>query len=211
MTKPMNRFPKRKFRKERKEKLIDDRNIVLIICEGKTEEKHFKELRGKLRDSRLNIISIDAKGTAPATLFKEAKKYMKEKHINITTGDKVWILFDKDNNTQHDINMIVERSRSKSFDIGFSNPSFEIWYLFHFDRIRHRIDNDELLERLERFIPDYKKGCGYIEMLFPNQTVAIENANNLITYHQDDQKNLYHDESNPITHVGRLVQFILEF
>ena len=211
MIKPLTRFPKKRFRLERKEKRKDDGNLLLIICEGKTEEIYFNEFRRKLRDSRLNIISIDVKGTHPKSLFEQAERYMVEKGINLRKGDKVWIVFDKDSNTQYDIDTIVERSRRRSFNIGFSNPSFELWFLLHFDYITHRIDNDILKRRLKRFIPDYDKGCCYNNLLFPKQEDALKHASDLIRYHENDGKKGFHDESNPITHVGILVKYIMEF
>ena len=162
----MPRFPKRKIRlQSRKEKLKEDSNLLLIICEGKTEEVYFKEIKRIKRDSRLIIIPVDVKGTHPKTLFEQAEKYVVEKGINIRRGDQVWIVFDKDNNIQRDIDTIIERSRRRSYDLGFSNPSFELWYLLHFELIRHRIDNDALNERLRRHILDYEKGHPYNDLL----------------------------------------------
>jgi RloB-like protein len=208
----MPRFPKRKIRlQSRKEKLKEDSNLLLIICEGKTEEVYFKEIKRRIRDSRLNIIPIDEKGTHPTSLFEQAEKYKVETGINLRKGDKVWIVFDKDSNTQHDIDTIVERSRKSLFDLGFSNPSFELWFLLHFDYITHRIDNDDLKRRLKRFIPGYDKGCCYNDLLFPKQEDASRHAMDLIRFHKGDRKNPYNDESNPVTHVGKLVKFITEF
>lgn len=210
MDKPVRKFQKRKFRLERKEKQEDDKNILLIICEGETEEVYFKDIRAKLRDSRLNIIPIDVKGTDTNSLFNEAKKYMIEKNVKISNGDQVWIIFDRDSNTDHQINMIVEKSKAKSFELGFSNPSFELWFLLHFEYITHRIDNDDLLKRLEKFIEGYEKPKSYINTLFPLNNDAIKRGNDLIRYHEKDKKNLFHDKSNPISHVVKLLSYILE-
>lgn len=205
---PVRRFQKRKFRLERKEKKQDDKSILLLICEGKTEEVYFKDLRKELRDSRLNILPIDAEGTDPETLFKEAKKYMKRENVNIKKGDHVWIIFDKDKNTDHNVRQIIEKAKPQSFELGFSNPSFELWFLLHFEYITHRIDNNDLLDRLNVFIPNYEKGCSYIDKLFSNMDDASKRGFDLIAYHSADDKNLYEDESNPITHLCEVIDFI---
>lgn len=185
---------------------------VLIVCEGaKTEKKYLLNYRHRGTGVKIEIPNTGY--TDPLNLVEFAALKADELGINKHTGS-VWVVFDVDTNSDS----IIERARNKarrtarerkySMEVILSNPSFELWYLLHFRLSTAVLTNATLLQNLNGHLPRYDKAEDYFAELRKQQETAIDNANSLLSYHTGQGRDLYAQESNPATHVVRLVEYL---
>lgn len=103
------------------------RKCILIICEGEnTEVDYFKQFR-------LANVTVMPYGIRMSTtkLIKEVEKKRKEvekrKKIKF---DEIWVVFDKDENT--DFEEAIRLAKSMNYKVAYSNQAFEYWFVLHF-------------------------------------------------------------------------------
>jgi RloB-like protein len=195
-------------REVRREGVRNQNETILIICEGnKTERIYFNDLR--LHGSyNVKIICPNTNVQDPVNLIKEAIIKKDEYDISIEDGDSVWCLFDRDNNLQEQIQKALKESKKHDIKILFSNPSFELWYLLHFDYTTAYLENRTLLQRLSQYISSYSKSESYYNKLNSYQKQAIDNAKKLFNYHKEEGRELYHINTNPITNVYEIIEYL---
>ncbi|MCD6229316.1 MAG: RloB domain-containing protein [Candidatus Diapherotrites archaeon] len=99
-------------------------------------------------------------------------------------------------------------AESKHIQIALSNPCFELWFILHYDKTQSKISRQEAIQKLKKFINDYKKNKNINDCLEDKQTTAIENAKFLNQMHKKENTPLNSTESNPSTQVFKLVEFI---
>lgn len=186
----------------------------MIVCEGeKTEPIYFN--RYKKRGCNLTIETPKNKYTDPVNLAEFAKEYIKkgkkgEKDgLDLKGGDKIWCVFDCDENTNEKISKACKIA-GKDVIICLSNPSFELWYLLHFVPILSKLSRDEVIERLEAYIEGYDKSEDVYDLLKEKRPIAIENAKHLNKTHEKCGTELICVESNPSTQVYAIVEEILK-
>ena len=166
-------FKKKYSRTEstRKENIRLKRKYYLIICEGeKTEPNYFKAFINSLPNGVLNVYDFKIEGSGYNTLSLIKKsieiKEKWEKEINRKV-DKCWIVFDKDNFSDNDFDTAIEKCKSKeTIDVAWSNQSFELWYLLHFNYYNTGMDRKNYQKLIEKNLKDkglknykYKKNC----------------------------------------------------
>lgn len=103
------------------------RKHILIVCEGEnTEVDYFRQFR--IANVTVTPIGI---GMSTTKLVKEAEKKRteteKRKKIRF---DEVWVVFDKDENT--DFEEAIRLAKSKNYKVAYSNQAFEYWFVLHF-------------------------------------------------------------------------------
>ncbi|EDN68546.1 conserved hypothetical protein [Beggiatoa sp. PS] len=94
-------------------------------------------------------------------------------------------------------------------DVAYSNPSFEIWYLLHFQYRNTPIDRDKVLEELEHLINYNKSDENIYELFLESQNFAIENAKKLIKQCEQQGENI--QQYNPMTTVYKLVELLRSY
>ncbi|WP_252178288.1 RloB family protein [Endozoicomonas sp. 4G] len=173
-------FHKRKVRKladsERKKAKRQPYDKVLIVCEGqKTEPIYFEEIRLFHELDSANIEIDGACDSSPMSVVSHAYSlYIKE----LSLGDsynRVFCVFDRDrHSTFHEAVQRVEAINQELVEKGFSdqvnfkaitsNPSFEYWFLLHYNPttkpyapVQGKSVGDQVIDDLRQFIPDYKK------------------------------------------------------
>ena len=173
-------FHKRKARKstdnKRKKARRQPYDKVLIVCEGqKTEPVYFEEVRLIHKLDSANIEIDGTCGSSPMSVVSHAHAlYLKE----LSSGDsynKVFCVFDRDrHSTFHKAVKRVETinqelaaeglSDQVEFEAITSNPSFEYWFLLHYNPttkpyapIQGKSVGDQAIDDLRQFIPDYRK------------------------------------------------------
>lgn len=161
-----NRKGRRKKRKENVRKT--NPNKYLIVCEGeKTEPNYFRYFQKKIEDQYKNAvidvqekISLDIEGTGRNT--KDLVDYTK-KLINRSSQvyGKVWVVFDKDDFSDEQFNTAIDMAESEGYGVAWSNESFELWYLLHFQSLSSALRRDEYIVKLNE---NYKKlGMGNVK------------------------------------------------
>lgn len=175
-------------------------SVILIVCEGsKTEPLYFKDF-----PVPKDIRDIHGLGMDPLRLVQAARKLQREyRQKNGYDYGQIWCVFDRDEFPLDRFNQALLLARQSGFQVAYSNPSFEFWYLLHFgfsDRpmTRHACASD-LGTQLGC---TYEKNLRLYKQMKPNQDDAIANAIKLLArYPSPDPAN-----DNPSTTVHLLVQ-----
>ena len=183
---PRNRQQKALKRKERGRA---SNTRILIVTEGQTEKNYFEELRSTYRLSA--IVVKASSGTAPKDVVGYAEKLYRN---GIGTYgkrefDEVYIVFDKDEHQSYEIaldlaDLLIKKERIKNSRFVFSaipsNPCFEFWILLHFQDVSTLLHRDAIFKRVEKYIPEYKKGSKNIYRLTSDKiNDAIKRANKI--------------------------------
>ncbi|CAG0983757.1 MAG: hypothetical protein MPEBLZ_03878 [Candidatus Methanoperedens nitroreducens] len=182
------------------------RKKYVIVCEGtETEPIYFKKYR--TRYDNLEVIIPNARCTDPKNLVDFCRESIEHYPLDLKNGDIIWCVFDWDNNKQEAI--FTAFRKAKNVKLCLSNPSYELWYLLHFVDRFSKLNNDELKEKLERHIPNYKKNKDYFELLESKRESAISRAKRLNEMHEKKGTDLKSVDSNPSTQVFKIVEELL--
>lgn len=94
--------------------------------------------------------------------------------------EEAWIIHDRDNWTENDLNKITLWSNeSKRYNSAISNPCFEYWLLLHFESGNGVTNKNKCLEKLKTYLPTYtnsNKGLERCKFTLENIQKAIDNA-----------------------------------
>ena len=180
---------KKDFSRDSKTDTKEQLPIILIVCEGeRTEPNYFDQFE-------VTNITIDPR--------------------RIGDYDQVWCAFDKDSFPNQNFNRAVELAKNENFGIAYSNESFELWYILHFEFLNSQITRDQYIKKLnnifkskkdEGFPDSYeKKDPNIYRILKPYQHVALKNAKNLS---KDYESELIPSSATqcPVTYVYKLVE-----
>ncbi len=195
---------KRKSRSPKYERKQDTRKLkqrFLIVCEGtKTEPNYFRSFRVPK-----DVVKVKGLGRNPSQLVDYASQ------LNDEDGDydRVWCVFDRDSWTLQDFNSALSSAKNKGFEIAYSNPKFELWYLLHFDYCDSAIPPEKYDSKLSSYMGKAyeKNNKNMYELLRDRQKKAIERAEQLLE--QYDPVNPAKD--NPSTTVHQLVKALNKF
>jgi len=176
------------------------RQRFLIVCEGeKTEPNYFRSFCVPKV-----VIDIEGLGKNPSSLVEEARKLQVQEDY-----DQIWCVFDRDSWTEADFNSAIRDAQAEGFEVAYSNESFELWYILHFEFLNTGIPRSDYIHKLTYLLGcEYQKNSESIyNKIINRQTTAIKNAENL--FKQYDPPNPARD--NPSTTVHLLVQELNKF
>lgn len=186
------------------------RPIVYIICEGKeTEVLYFKHFRSK--NCLLDIIPISSKHKAAEHLVKHADSLISQSDYYPKDGDRIWCVFDCDDNKDSELQAAIAYADKHGYNIAYSNPAFEYWYLLHFEKHYGYVkDSAAVIDILKKkeYLVNYEKSVDVFEELLEHMLEAIRNAKERIKRLAKDQLNVICRDSNPVTTVYELVEFL---
>jgi len=197
---------KPKFSRDNKTGKKEQLPIILIVREGeRTEPNYFDQFE-------VTNITIDPRGIGDNTI-RLVKYAINESKRN--DYDQVWCVFDKDSFPKDNFNNAVQLAQNNDFGIAYSNESFELWYILHFEYLNSQITRDQYIKKLnnifkskkdEGFPDSYKKNDPNIyRILKPYQHVALKNAQNLSNNYESE---LIPSSATqcPVTYVYKLVE-----
>ena len=187
---------------------------ILIACEGLvTERRYFEAIRQDLRLSRVEIFVVPHKGSDPHSVVVAAidAKREQEREGIWPKGSSAWAVFDGDEhiqNNRQNWNNAIQKASQKDINLAISNPSFEFWYLIHFQDHSANLTRVDALRLLKDHVLDYEKSkVLYPEPLGPLTQDAIQRAKQL---RQCCESNGWDEHTNPCCHkVAELVQSLL--
>jgi len=185
----------------------------LIVCEGQTEEQYFNSFP---------VLAATVKpihaGSSKTALVDAVTKYTRGKSY-----DEVWCVFDLDfdpgiSGQAEDFNRAIRKARELGYHCAYSNDSFELWFVLHYqymDQQQHRDFYCELLGR--HWNMNYTRGGkvlrfarGIYTLLHEDreasQQKAIDHASKLLPSHDTKPFHL----QNPVTTVFQLVERLNE-
>ena len=164
---------------KRRSSYRDIKQSFLIICEGvNTEPDYFNAFR-------LTSASVKAlgKGLNTIKLVQEAIIIKNEERKKGHVFDQYWVVFDKDDFSNHDFNEAIRLAESNGFQVAYSNQAFEYWFLLHFNMYRgyiHRNDYEQMLS-LQMKVRYNKKGNFTTKIYgLPYQLEAISRARKIL-------------------------------
>ncbi len=206
MSKPGRSFSSKKRNKpSRKEK-----PMIIITAEGRneTEAQYFDHFR---TPDCPYIIKFHKAGhlTDPTKLAESIRKRWDAEDAEVRTGDMAFVIVDLDNKETKakEIQQLEAKNRVEKFIV--SNPSFEVWYLLHYEySTRSYINADAVIRELRKHYPEYEKTSDMYPLLKEKLDEAITNAEKLEDYHKAEN-HLHPDVNcNPYTDVHKLIKII---
>ena len=207
MSKPGRAFSSKKRNKQnRKEK-----PMIIITAEGKneTEAQYFNNFRTA---ECPYIIKFHKAGhlTDPTKLAESIRQRWDAEDADVRTGDMAFVIVDLDNKESKakEIQQLETKNRVEKFIV--SNPSFEVWYLLHYEySTRSYINTDAVIRELKKHYPGYEKTSEMFPLLKDKMGNAITNAEKLEDYHKKEE-HLHPDvKCNPYTDVHKLVKKLI--
>lgn len=194
-----NLYWKKKARLERKKAKRAERENILIVCEGeKTEPNYFKAF---------GVTSANTeelgKGFNTKSLVKDAKRRNEEAKINGEPFDQVWCVFDEDS-LKGQFNTAIQMAEKYGFRVAYSNESFELWYILHFEYFMAGLNRKSYQKKLKELLgEEYKKNdTSMYSRLLSRQEEAIRNAKKLLNQYSSTPP----ADNKPSTTVHLLVE-----
>jgi hypothetical protein len=184
--------------------------VVYLICEGsETEIRYFKQFRS--RGCNIDIIPIPSQYKSADRLVQKARATMGNNPYYPDDGDIIWCVFDRDDNTNEMLAKAKRIAMKEGYQIAFSNPSFEVWFLLHFHNQTAPVEDCDaaikLLKQKGR-LEQYEKNKDVYEQLKPLQSIAIERAKKRISDLEEERQKVISRQSNPVTTVAELVEYL---
>jgi len=208
MSNPGRSFSSKKRNKQnRKEK-----PMIIITAEGKneTEARYFNNF--KTADCPY-IIKFHKAGhlTDPTKLAESIRKRWIAEDADTRTGDMAFVVVDLDNKESKakEIQQLEAKNRVEKFIV--SNPSFEVWYLLHYEySTRSYMNADAVIRELKKHYPEYEKTSDMYPLLKDKMSEAVANAEKLEAYHKEEAYQHPDANCNPYTDVHSLIKILLK-
>ena len=185
------------------------RQRILIVTEGDTEKTYFDAVKQQWRLHNVVVVE-NPDCTDPVSLLNYAKEKDSAESIFDGGYDAVWLVYDlekpnaKDRRDQSQKvkDKITGKKYNEKFHLAISDPSFEFWYVLHFDKTTKDFTGaDEVVKHLKKHLIGYKKGImseKEFESILTKTQTAIANAQWV------RERLLASDSAAPITYVDKL-------
>ncbi len=161
-------------KKGRKEK-----RKVYILVEGETEQKYFDFLRQKFRLSNVKIRTLILNNSGRTWIDKAKRLLQNDPKLSRDKQTDVFVVFDKDEITVEELKAMFSKAVKENFTIGFSNITFEVWLVAHFEPMTsHLISKQGLKDKLSRYLQAkyIKANSDQLEKIIENLDVALKNS-----------------------------------
>jgi len=231
---------KKELEKKDFKRRTNDKTIVadiIIACEDSiSSPTYFQMIINTLIEQKIitqdSFVIAKHKHTNPTGVLSDLKVYKDENGKTYKDFDHKWIVIDRDServsgggHNKEDFNNALNNAQSSrsnlNIEVAYSNDSFELWYLLHFEYRNTTISRDEIIKqvikRLKEIEP-YKfsklnknnmKQESYTKSIFetlkPLQSVAIRNAKKLLESYEDSHNP---EKDNPYTRVHVLISIL---
>ncbi len=164
---------RRTFR--RRPPFLPYRKLFLIATEGaKTEPIYFGIFNSPQATIHVKLLPARKHDSSPPQVLKRAKEFVKEKGVG--KKDEVWLVMDRDQWTDEQLEGVFIGCRASAFNLAVSNPQFEYWLLLHFEDGSGVSGSNDCTRRLMRHLPNFEKGHLEIQKVEPGIPDAIHRA-----------------------------------
>lgn len=157
--------------KQRKENTKDLKRKILIVCEGeRTEPSYFKSFRAH-KDCH-----VVGSGSNTVSVVNKAIQEMQKDDYSET-----WCVFDRDSFPKNRVLQALQLAGQHNIKCAFSNESFELWYVLHFEYLDTQITRADYCKKLSTSLGfKYEKNDrGIYTKLLEKQADAISRAKKL--------------------------------
>lgn len=202
------------FRKNLRRKVGQRRlyKRFLIMTEGETEETYFNHYRQQPNPIVQAIDQSDNKRSL-------VEKAVLERDKRVTSGefekdlDEAWVVLDKDIDPSNprdkaNFNEALQVAENNRLFVAYSNDSFELWLLLHYQVVSSAMHRDTICEKLSEHIGrTYRHGSrtDLFDGIKPMRQDAIKRATQML----EERKAISPEEANPSTTVHVLVERIM--
>ena len=151
--------------------------VILVLCEGETEECYVEHLKQKYR-LPIKIISRIVGQQINQRLINRHKNELK---ISSKENIDCFLMYDAD------IQSVVENIKQCDAKAVLSRPCIEVWFLAHSEKVPDTdLSNDECLKRLEKVAAwkNYRKGSlneSQKNLLWEKRLEAAENISHTVS------------------------------
>ena len=198
--------------KKRNKQSRKEKPMIIITAEGRneTEARYFNNFR--TADCPY-IIKFHKSGhlTDPTKLAESIRKRWDAEEADVRTGDMAFVVVDLDNKDSKakEIQHLEAKNSIEKFIV--SNPSFEVWYLLHYEySTRSYMNADAVIRELKKHYPGYEKTSEMFPLLKDKMGNAITNAEKLEAYYNVEERLHPDAKCNPYTNVNRLIVLLLK-
>jgi len=194
----------------RRSQLQPLRRSVLIVCEGYLETSYFTALQSHGNVNRNYILRIYcARGGKHATVVKETIKYEKSGHYR---KNDIWCIFDTESGPESDqLEQSLQTCKQREFNVGLSNPCFNIWALAHLQRVNGHTTPQESLRDLESAVGgrlQVRDTDWVLDRIIGKDFSKVINAmQNIQPFSENKLEQII--VNNPSTNVGSLVRLLI--
>lgn len=171
----------------RQKKKRPSKKMVYIFVEGVTEKTYFDALRQKLRltSVKMEILKLDNAGCN--WVEKSLNQMRNNPNYRRDSNTEVFVVFDKDQLKKAQFENMLSLAKINDISIIFSNISFELWLLAHFEPITTaNYSLRKTIEKLSQHLSEkyIKANVKQIDRLIDNYSSAIFNTNTVrnVTY-----------------------------
>ena len=161
----------------------------------------------------IDILPIPSQYKAADKLVQKVKSTLGTNPYYPKDGDVLWCVFDRDDNTNDMLARAKSLADKSGYKIAYSNPSFELWFLWHFVNHKSEIEDCQAVIRLLKQkgrLEQYEKSTDVYDELLPLQAKAMETGERRIKELEDNHEKVICRESNPVSTVGELVKYLNE-
>ncbi|MFZ2967865.1 MAG: RloB family protein [Sulfuricurvum sp.] len=226
-----NELKKQDFQRKKADKFtIPD---VIIACEDSVSSPtYFKMIIQDLMNKRIitydSFVIANYKHSNPSGVLKDLENHKCDNGKTYKNFDHKWIVIDRDServggggHTAEDFNNALRAAEKLKVNVAYSNDSFELWYLLHFNYRETAILRDilltQIIEKLKaknqskfsKLDKDTIKQKEYTQLIFNEilelQETAIKNAETLLLSYEDSHNP---EKDNPSTTVHKLVKIL---
>lgn len=175
-----------------------NRDRILIVCEGEETEQHYFE------GFRLTNVTVKGTGYNTDSLIRKAIELRDQAIRAKEKYDQVWCVFDRDSFSPETYNNAFILARTHGIEVAYSNEAFELWYLLHFNYYDTGLSRNQYKAKLSQLLGhEYKKNSRLIfEEIFERQDDAIRNAERLLSQYPNPNP----ENDNPSTTMHVLVE-----
>lgn len=137
------------------------RSLFGIVVEGETEKRYFG--MEYFHEPSVKVMVNPGKPNDPPALARAADALIEElkRGGELRSGDQIWVVLDADDWADAQLEEVFrwsqERREKGDRGVGLCIPQFEYWLLLHFEDGRGVGTKAEVLHRLERYLPGYRK------------------------------------------------------
>lgn len=175
----MNHEP---FRERRDRHPRPKKVYLVIVCEGATESKYFDAVRrAEPTRSFFSIKPIDARGGSRDNIALRAMREFKT--VQDESGRVCAVMDVEEPSHRRQLEVACNKLREAGIDVFLSHPSFEVWFLCHFEHVSKPFTGGQAVARhlsklwKKRFGEEYSRtASNHYERLKEMLNDAVSNA-----------------------------------
>ena len=168
--------------------VLDERKFFLIATEGQSEALYFEHFRSTTGPRIEPIDKQDSKISLVRKAIELRKGRIKDG--SYADNDETWVVFDRDidgkkPNDKDTFNQALALAKENNIKAAYSNDSFELWFLLHFQVASSAMHRDIVAEKLKKHLGTYKHGEDVFEKIDNGYIEAVKRAKQLMQRHTD--------------------------